>query len=114
MIFSLPSEQGASSYSQRVTLDGSTYNLEFNWNGRAGAWYMSIYAEDGAPLLLSRKLSTNCPLLKKYRFVDGLPPGELMATDPSNSIDYAGYEELGPGRGVVLYYFDAEFLATGA
>lgn len=103
----IPTEQGASSYTTRITLDGVSYGLELNWNGRAGAWYLSLYDTAGNPLLLSRKLATNFPILKRFRFIDGLPPGEIIAVDPSYTLDYAGYTELGELRGVTLYYVEA-------
>lgn len=103
--------QGASHYTQRVTLDGAQYVLEYNWNGRAGAWYLTIADATGTNLLASRKLATNQPILSRFRFVVGLPPGELIATDPSASLDYAGYTDLGPNRGVELTYFTAAELA---
>lgn len=114
MILVIPTQQGASAYSQRMTLDGVSYTLDFAWNGREGAWYVSILDAVGAPLLLSRKLATGSPLLKHYRFIEGLPAGELVAADYSNSIPYAGYSELGPGRGVKLLYFEAATLAEMA
>ena len=114
MIEILQTQQGASAYDQRVTLDGQSYILRFDWNGRAGAWYLSIADAEGEPLLTSRKLSTNSPILNRFRFVDGLPPGELIACDFSAQIPYAGYTELGPKRGVTLYYFDAEEVANAA
>lgn len=102
----IPTEQGVSSYVTRVALDGVSYGIELNWNGRAGAWYLSLYDTNGDPLLLSRKLSTNFPILKRFRFIDGLPAGELLAIDASYSLDYAGYDELGETRGVTLYYVE--------
>lgn len=106
----VPTEQGSSSYVTRIALDGVSYGLELNWNGRAEAWYLSIYDTSGAPLLLSRKVATNFPILKRFRFVDGLPPGELVAVDASATLDYAGYTELGELRGVTLYYVEASEL----
>ncbi len=114
MIEIIQTQQGASSYDQRVTLDGQAYLLELNWNGRAGSWYLSISDADGVTLLTSRKLSTNCPILRRFRFIPELPPGEIMATEPAGAIDYAGYTELGPRRGVTLYYFDAQEVADAA
>ena len=107
MILGLPTEQGASAYSQRMVLDGASYTLDYAWNGREGAWYLSLYSDEGEPLLLSRKLSTNTPLLRHFRFVVGLPPGEFMAVDFSATIPYADYTGLGPGRGVQLLYYEA-------
>ena len=103
----LATEQGASAYTLRATLDGSTFILELAWNERVGAWYLSILDADGVALLRSRKLATNSPILKRFRFIEGLPPGDLIACDPSESLDYAGYSDLGPDKGVELVYFEA-------
>lgn len=107
MIFLVATQQGASAYRTRVVLDGVTFLLDLNWNGRAGAWYMSLFDATGASLLESRKLVTNRPLLQRFRFQAGLPAGELLAMDPSAKIPYAQYDALGDGLGVALYYFDA-------
>ncbi len=106
MIFILPAQQGASNQRNRVTLDGSTYYVDLLWNGRVGAWYLSLFDAQQRALVRSRKLVTNRPILDRVRYTEGLPPGEIFALDPSETIDYADYEQLGPKRGVVLCYFD--------
>lgn len=111
MIEIIQTQQGASAYDQRVTLDGQAFILTFAWNERAGAWYLSIADADGVALLRSRKIATGVPLLSRFRYLDGIPPGELIALDPSGTYDYAGYTELGPRRGVTLYYADAAEVA---
>lgn len=103
----LPTEQGASSYTMRATLDGVSFGVELNWNGRVGAWYLSLYDAAGVALLRSRKVVTNFPLLSRFRFIDGLPAGELIAVDPSETIAYANYTELGERLGVTLLYIEA-------
>lgn len=106
-MLSITTIQGASAYSQRVVLDGETFVLEFNWNGREGAWYMTVSDAEGVALLASRKLSTNSPVLGRFRFVVGLPKGEIYPIDLSNTLDYAGYADLGENRGVRLLYITA-------
>ncbi len=94
----------------RATLDGVSYGLELNWNGRVDAWYLSIFDAAGVALLRSRKVVTNMPLLSRFRFIAGLPAGDIIAVDPSESIAYAGYTELGEARGVTLMYVEASDL----
>jgi hypothetical protein len=108
MIFILPVQQDASNQRARVTLDGSVFYVELLWNGRVGAWYLSLFDAEQNALVRSRKLVTNRPILDRVRYVPGLPPGEIFALDPSETIDYAQYDQLGPKRGVVLCYFDEE------
>jgi hypothetical protein len=108
-LLNIPIKRDAASWTQRMTLDGLSYTLDFAWNGREEAWYLGIYDATGAPLVLSRKIVTNRPLLKRLRFITGLPAGELFASDPSGQIDAAGYDEL--GTAVKLIYFERVELA---
>ncbi len=105
--FIIRNRTDSGSYDQEVTLDGQKYILGFDWNGRESAWYLSIKSAGGVLLLSSRKLVTNRPILQRFQYLPGLPPGELIACDPSETIDYADYDQLGPGLGVELVYFDA-------
>lgn len=107
MIFFLPVQEDASNQRARVSLDGKTYYIDLLWNGRVGAWFLSLFDAEQNALVRSRKLVTNRPILARVRYTPGLPPGEIFALDPSESIDYAQYDQLGPKRGVTLCYFDA-------
>lgn len=109
MILKIPIKQNAASWTQRMTLDGVSYILDFAWNGRDGAYYLSILDATGTPLIRSRKLVANRPILKRYRFVAGIPAGEIIASDPTKTIEYPGYGQL--GLEVPLYYFDKSELA---
>lgn len=110
MITKITTQREASAWNQRVNLDGAAYLLDFNWNGREEAWYISLSDAEGVPLVLSRKVVTNRPLFGRFRFVEGMPKGDLYALDPSGKIPYAGYTEL--GEAVELFYFDAAELAA--
>ena len=105
----IPTQQNLSAWSQRTTLDGIDYQLDFAWNGREDAWHLSISDTAGNPLVLGLKLVTNRPLFKRFHFVAGMPPGEIYAADASGSIDYAGYTDL--SNGVEVVYYDAAELA---
>ena len=109
MILNIPIKRGAASWTQRMTLDGLSYSLDFAWNGRNKAWFLGILDATGVALVTSRKIVTNRPLLKRFRFVAGLPTGELFASDPTGMIEYPGYDELGVA--VPLLYFEKVELA---
>lgn len=108
-ILNVPIKSGAASWTQRMTLDGVAYILDFAWNGREGAWYLGVLDIGGNPLVLGRKLVTNRPILRAFRFVAGLPAGDFVAADLSASIPYAGFDDL--GKSVKLLYFEASELA---
>lgn len=108
-IQNVPVKRDASSWTQRMTLDGISYILDFAWNGRDGAWYLGLLDAAGNPLMLGRKIVSNRPLLKRLRFTPGLPAGELFANDPTATVDYPGYNDL--GKTVKLLYFERSELA---
>jgi hypothetical protein len=110
-IIEIPTQQNLSAWEQRTTLDGSDYLLNFAWNGREAAWYLSFSDAAGVPLVTGIKLVSNRPLLNRFRYVQGLPPGNVMAVDLSGQIAQAGYTDL--SAGVSLVYFDLEELSGG-
>jgi hypothetical protein len=105
----IPVQENFSAWSQRTNLDGVDYQLDFAWNGLAGAWYLSISDTQGVPFVTGLKLVSNRPLLKRFHFIAGMPPGEIYAADPSGTISYAGFTDL--NRSVDVVYFDAAELA---
>lgn len=88
----------------RVDLDGSLYQLALRWNARLG-WVLDVSDVSGAVLVAGIVLVSNRRLLRRHRYVPGLPPGDLMAADLTGSIPLAGFEDL--GSVVELVYFTA-------
>lgn len=101
----IPTQQNLSSWSQRTQLDGTDYIIDFNWNGRDAAWYINLSTIEGTLLVGSIKLVSNRPLLKRFKYIDGMPLGEIVAYDGSGTIDQAGYGQL--SNGVDLIYIEA-------
>lgn len=44
-------------HTMSVELGGATYRLTFTWRERTRGWYLDLHTEDGAPVLLGRRLS---------------------------------------------------------
>lgn len=107
-ILSIPVLQNTPHWRQRVALDGSDYLLDFFWNARGGAWYMSLFAADETPLVQGLRLVVNRPLLRRFRATPGLPPGEFLVYDGTGKLDAPGYNDLGPTTPLV--YFEASEL----
>lgn len=105
-MISIAVQQNIAFWSQRQTFDGVDYQLDFNWNGRDGAWYVNLFTIDGEPLVFSIKLVTNRPLFQRFHHIEGMPAGEMVAFDGSKTIDRAGYTDL--NNGVELLYLTAE------
>ena len=91
--------------SHRVELDGSTYQLDLAWNGRAECWCLSLALEDGTPLVSGLALVSNAPILNRFKFREGMPAGELIAADLTGKISCANYTQL--GSEVELIYYEA-------
>lgn len=115
----IPVQPSLDNYRERVLLDGKLFDLEFYWNERDAAWYLTIYESsqpfnaDGSrdPLLSSIKVVLNYGLLTQ--FADRRRPlGELIAVDTEGSFENPGRREL--GRRVLLrYYSTAELAEVG-
>lgn len=99
------------SYTQRTTLDGREYVLGFDWNARDLSWYFSISDEDGAPILVGRKIVLDYPLLDRL-VDDRAPPGAIVALDLSGRNEPPQLDDL--GTRVILYYYDAASLAEAS
>lgn len=97
-------------YEQRVRLDETDYLLKFAWNQRESRWSVSFYTDRDEPILTGLKLLANWPLFESYRYIDGLPRGELIACDWTGDGTPPLLGELGEGKRCQLIYFSAEEL----
>jgi hypothetical protein len=111
----IPTLQDVAAWTQRTTLEGTEYILDFNWNGRDGAWYMNISTIAGAALVCGIKLVSNRKLFRRFHHIDGMPLGELVIFDGSGSIPWPGYSELNAGVDVIYIEStdDLEAIAAG-
>lgn len=96
----------------RVNLDGTDFLLDFAWNGRAGAWALTLLTAEEAPLVCGLTVVSNRPLFHRFKYLQGMPEGDLVAVDPSGTIAVPGYNQLGDtadgdgSGGVWLIYFE--------
>ena len=91
-------------YSQVTTLDGSDFNLRFEWNSREQDWYIAIADQDDVAIVGFQKLVPEWRLLR--RIVDPRrPPGELFLFDVSGKGLKPGFTEL--GTRCLLVYVEA-------
>lgn len=104
-IFTIPTSTTQAHYRQATALDGEDYVLRFQWNARAGGWFLELADADGVPIVSGVRIVADFPLLR--RVTDPRrPPGELIAADLSGQALDPGFAEL--GERVVLTYLDAE------
>jgi hypothetical protein len=100
----LPLDDGR--ISARAELSGTDYVLEFYWNARQAAWLMSVLTADNVPLVSGITCTSNRYLLQRYRYIEELPPGELLFVDPTGQIDQADLTQF--GREAQLLYVEPE------
>lgn len=105
----IPTGDGVSSFfSQQVTLEGTTYTLEFRWNVRGEFWSMSIFDATGQTAISTgHKLNVDYLIGKFYSDRD--PPGLFLAYDTSGDGVEMAFEDL--GNRVQLIYFESTELA---
>lgn len=76
----IPCRTDSPRYSIRVELDGARFELHFEWNDRAEAWFLDLYDANAVRLLSSVRIVVAFPFLE--RFTDPrMPPGILLADD---------------------------------
>lgn len=94
-------------YTETVPLDGINYKLYFGYNQREDAWYLSIADELGNDLLNGIKLVCGIEFLGHWRYVVGLPPGQLFVAFPASDDSTPGLKDFVPGGRCQLTYVTA-------
>lgn len=93
-------------FTQQSDLDGVTYSFRFRWSERAACWHLDLRTLDDEPVLLSARLITAFPLLRRVVRANR-PPGELFMLDLTGQRrDCDTLEDFGGRYG--LFYVDAD------
>jgi len=87
----------------RVVLDSVTYELRFVWNERDESWQFSL-GDVGADPTIITKLCCYVDLLAPYRYMDGVPKGNIYLFPLRNVRTRAGRFNIGPLSGVQMAY----------
>lgn len=88
----------------RYTLDGSVYQVTFQFNQREGRWTMDVADVDGTNIVTGIALVCLWGLLGLVTDARR-PPGEMMLVGPSGSNEPPGLADLGVTQ--KLYYYEA-------
>jgi hypothetical protein len=88
---------------QRVELEGIVYALTFHWNARRGLWHLDCGVAGADASVAGVAIVANRFLLARYHYLGGVPPGELMALDPTALLAGPGFD----WSGFTLVYFSA-------
>ena len=98
---------GTPYYTIRVTLDGTDYQLRFDWSDREARWYVSLYDTLGALIVGQVKIMNNWPILRWYHNRPGCPTGELVCVSLLADDSPPGLTDLGRDRRCALVYVSA-------
>lgn len=105
----VPTQPNTPRFSERVSLDGTTFLLRFRWNTRLSAWFMDVFDDAELPIVYARRIVIDWPLLRQTRYRDDGPAGEVLAYDTTNRDVRPLLDDLGVR--VLLGYLDAESVA---
>ncbi|ALH46222.1 hypothetical protein POR1_17 [Pseudomonas phage POR1] len=73
--------------------DGVLFYLHMQWNSEAEFWTLAIENYNRELLVSGVKVVPNIRLLKLYRYIDGMPTGELIALSDSQAISKTDFAE---------------------
>jgi len=104
----IPTITEVSAYQYQITLDGEIYIFVFRWNTVNEYWTFDILDFASNPIAVGIKMIINYPLIKRYAS-SALPPGELIAVDPSGKLERIGRYDLGENLVKLVYVTEQEY-----
>jgi hypothetical protein len=104
----IPTSTDEPFYSQITTLTGVAYILTFEYRARLRRWAMTLGRGDGTPIISGIAVVTGTDLFRGYRYLDEVPPGELVVVPYGSDDATPDQEELVIGGRCELTYIDPE------
>ncbi len=96
----IPVPSGVPLFDMRIILDGTEYQLRFDWHDREKRWYLDVLDSQGLVITAGIKLVPNWTLYDRETLPNS-PPGNLMSYDfeflPPQLADF--------GQRSFLFYF---------
>lgn len=89
-------------YKFLIRLEGVDYDISFRFNDRSRNWYMSFPG-----ILDGIRLARGRDILRQFRYIENLPPGEFIVFQTVNN-DVSEPNELNFGSEIVLLYQESE------
>jgi hypothetical protein len=94
MPLTIPFFNDIANFSEELTLEDTSYRLEFVYNWRSGQWSMSVLDIDLIPLVSGIPLVTNFNLFDQYPGRN-LPAGEFYVVDTTEEEIEVTRENMG-------------------
>lgn len=88
-------------YRYGISLEGTSWQFTFYWNGRAGQWHMDIRREDQTPLVLGQPLVAQYPMLVDYNLEEQGLTGYFLLMPVNAAID----NQITEGSNIVPEFF---------
>jgi len=104
-VFELPTSVTSPFYVFQVPLDEVSFQLEFKFNERDQAWYLSILDPAGNDLRTGLRVVSDWTLLRLWAEIDKRPAGEMIAVAQGGIARPALIDEL--GKEIIFTYLDA-------
>lgn len=89
-----------------ATLDGVDYDIRLRWNTRDSSWQMFIGISGSEPSA-TFKVVNGLDLLLPYKYLEGVPDGQLYLVDTVKMNGRPGYTDTGLDKRFALVYIDA-------
>lgn len=89
-----------------VTLDDQVYDIRFRWNERDQSWKCFI-GITGEEFSASFKMTNGFDLLRPYKYMSGVPKGNLYIVDTVNLWGRPDYDRTGQDNDFRVTYVDA-------
>jgi hypothetical protein len=99
------------SFRQELTLDGTPYIIDFDYNSRGQYWSLNWYDRDQNPIRMGLKLVTGTELLEQYVDV-GLPPGRLVIIADDGNLNRIEQNDFIEGKKRLMYVEEAELASV--
>ena len=96
---------------QRTILDGTEYVLRFSYNAREDRWAFDLLTDDEVVLLSGCRIVPEVYLLRRYHYMDRMPPGEILCLSYQGDAP-PGLNDLLPGGRCELLYVSAADLIS--
>jgi hypothetical protein len=90
----VPTNNQLPAYKYTVTLDGTSYQLDFQWNDRMSKWFVSVSDPQGNILEAPVPIVATWPLFDRFKN-QSIFPGTLFCLDTSGQNEDPGRFDLG-------------------
>ena len=105
----IPADSSFPFYEIEVELDGVEFKLEFSFNDRDDAWYMTISDSDNTLLRAGIRIVNEWVLLRLWAEATR-PDGDIVSVNQGEVLEPPTLEQL--GEEVLLTYLDAAEVAS--